>query len=382
MEPILCLIRDLYFPAMVVLAFYFFILAITNIFQMRRHTVPAEEIRNGPMVSVLIPVRNEEENIERCLVSLCDQSYQNYEILVIDDNSTDNTMKILKKMSRENPKIRFFTGNPLPDAWYGKPYALQQLSTEARGEILIFTDADTIHRPSSISWAVTNIKASQADFVSGYVGQKLLTFGERVTVPLMFFLTGFIIPLWMNSRTKFSVFSAAVGQFIVIKRTVFRQIGGFETIKKKTSEDMYLARYVKEQGYRTMFLDISDQVQCRMYAGYRAAMEGIGKNIFDFLGKNTLIIFFIAFAVFFFLFLPFPLFFYLTANQSIHAVNLLVVNILYTLTWMILFLDRKITWYYALLWPLMFLNLLYMAGWSWFKTVSGQGFLWKGRVVT
>ncbi|MDR1949320.1 MAG: glycosyltransferase family 2 protein [Spirochaetaceae bacterium] len=382
MEPILSFVSDVYFPVIVVLAFYFFILSLTNIFQMRRHTVPAEEILGGPMVSVLIPVRDEEENIENCLASLCDQSYQNYEILVIDDNSTDNTMNILKKMSRKNPKIRFFTGNPLPNAWYGKPYALQQLSVEARGDILIFTDADTIHRPSCISWAVTNINSSKADFISGYVGQKLLTFGERVTVPLMFFLTGFIIPLWMNSRTKSSLFSAAVGQFIAVKRRVFQRIGGFETIKKKTSEDMYLARYVKEQGYRTMFLDISGQVECRMYAGYRAAVEGIGKNIFDFLGKNTLIIFLIAFSVFFFLFLPFPLFFFMTANQSVYAVNLLVVNILYTLTWMILFLDRKIAWYYALLWPLMFLNLLYMASWSWFKTVSGQGFFWKGRVVT
>jgi chlorobactene glucosyltransferase len=382
METILYLIRDLYFPAIVVTGFYFFILAATNIFQMRKNTIPAKNIQDGPMVSVLVPMRNEETNIENCLNSLCNQTYQNYEILVIDDNSIDNTMTILKKMSRENKQIRIFSGNPLPEAWFGKPYALQQLSKEARGDILVFTDADTIHSPESISWAVTNIINSKADFVSGYVGQRLLTFGERVTVPLMFFLTGFIIPLWLNNLTKLSFFSVAVGQYIAIKRDVFRQIGGFEAIKKKTSEDMYLARYVKGQGYKTVFLDISGHVHCRMYAGYRAAVEGIGKNIFDFMGKNSLIILLVALAVFFFLFLPFPLFFFMAASNSVYAVNLFLVNILYTLTWMILFIDRKITWYYALLWPIMFLNLLYMAGWSWFRTISGQGFLWKNRVVT
>jgi chlorobactene glucosyltransferase len=382
MENMLHFVQDLYFPIIVVLGFYFLILAITNIVQMKMHTFPAREVRGGPMVSVLVPVRNEEENVERCLNSLCDQTYQNYEILVIDDNSTDTTPDILRRMSRNNPKIRIFSGKALPDSWFGKPYALQQLSDEARGDILIFTDADTTHRPSSISWAVTNINSSKADLISGYVGQTLLTFGERVTVPLVFFLTGFVIPLWMNRLSKLSFFSAAIGQFIAIKKSVFSEIGGFEAIKKRTSEDIFLARYVKKQGYRTMFLDISDHVQCRMYAGYRAAIEGIGKNIFDFLGKNTVIILLIMAAVFFFLFLPFPLFFIMAASHSEYAVYLLIVNILSTLTWMVLFLDRKITWYYAVFWPLIYVNLIYMAGWSWFRTVSNQGFLWKDRIVT
>jgi chlorobactene glucosyltransferase len=372
---------EFYFPAMVGLAFYFFILASVNIFEMRKYTFPAA-LTNGPLVSVLVPARNEAKNIERCLRSLENQSYRNYEILVIDDNSCDETWQILTRLAGENPRIRIYRGAPLPEDWYGKPYALQQLSLEARGDIIIFTDADTEHRPSGISWTVTNMGRSGADFISGYVGQTLGSFGERITVPLMFFLTGFIIPLFMNKYTKFSLFSSAVGQYIAIRREVFVSVGGFAKIRKKTSEDMYLARHVKEQGYRTMFLDLSEQVQCRMYSGYRNAVEGIGKNIFDFLGKNTLLVFGVMAAVFFFLFLPFPLFFIISAGHGIYAGHLLAVNILYTLTWMMLFLDRKITWYYALLWPLLFLNLLYMAFWSWFKTVSGQGFLWKGRTVS
>jgi chlorobactene glucosyltransferase len=381
MQIIAAALVELYYPVIVFLALYFFILALSNIVEMHTHTVPPE-ITEGPMVSVLIPVRNEEDHIENCLESLCNQDYQNYEILVIDDNSTDKTMAILNRIARNRKRVRVYSGASLPEDWYGKPFALQQLSGKARGDIFMFTDADTIHNPSSVSWAVTNMTRSKADFVSGYVGQILQTFGEKITVPLMFFLTGFIIPLGINKLTRFGFFASAVGQFIVIKKEVFEQVGGFNAVKKKTSEDVYLARHVKTQGYHTMFLDLSDQVRCRMYTGYRKAVEGIGKNIFDFLGKNSLLLFIIFFVILFFLLLPFPLFWFEAAAHGSHAANLLAVNILYSLTWMILFLDRKITWYYALLWPLMFLNLLYMAGWSWFKTLSGQGFIWKGRIVT
>jgi chlorobactene glucosyltransferase len=372
---------EVYFSLVVFLALYFFILALSNILEMHSHTFPPE-LTDGPMVSVLIPVRNEEDHIENCLSSLCGQDYRNYEILVIDDNSTDKTMAVLDRIVRNNRRIRVYSGASLPDDWYGKPFALQQLSGKARGDIFMFTDADTIHNSSSISWAVTNMTRSKADFISGYVGQTLLSFGEKITVPLMFFLTGFIIPLGMNKFSRLGFFSSAVGQFIAVKRDVFEQVGGFNAVKKKTSEDIYLARHVKARGYTTMFLDLSDQVKCRMYCGYRKAVEGIGKNIFDFFGKNSLLLAAVFFAIFFFLLLPFPLFFLEAVVRGGHAINLFIVNCLYTLTWTILFLDRKITWYYALLWPLMFVNLLYMAGWSWFKTVSGQGFLWKDRIVT
>jgi chlorobactene glucosyltransferase len=376
----LILLRDIYYTTLVVLAFYFFSLSLLNIIDMRRHTLKAKN-KSGPLVSVLVPARNEEENIGACLDSLCNQSYQNYEILVIDDNSTDNTAAIIRAIAEKDSRVRLFSGTPLPDDWYGKPYALQQLSREARGDIFIFTDADTIHSSESVSWTVTNIVESKADFISGYVSQEFHSLGERLTVPLMFFLTGFAIPIMFNRYFKNGTFAAAVGQFIAIKSDVFAQIGGFEPVKKKTSEDVYFARHIRERGYRTAFIDIKDHVRCRMYYGYRAAMKGIGKNIFDFFQQRSAVMLVIALAVLFFLFLPFPLLFIEAVTQGSHIFQLVFVNIFYTLTWTMLFIDRKINWPYALLWPLMFLNLLYMAAWSWFRTVSGKGFLWKGRIV-
>ena len=369
-----------YYPLLIAVAAYFFLFSLANHYEIWRFTL-ASEIFDGPLVSILIPARNEERHIERCLTSLRNQVYKNYEILVLNDNSTDHTLDILNRIAAEDSRVRVVNGKPLPDDWYGKPFALHQLTQEARGEILVFTDADTVHTPTSIAWGVTNLHGLKADMVSGYIGQIFLTFGEIVTVPLMFFLTGFAIPLFLNRFVKVPWFSAAIGQFIVVKRNVFDAIGGCETFKKKTSEDIYMCRCIKSKGYSTRFLNVTEHVQCRMYKGYHAAVEGIGKNIFDFMGKSSVIMVILLIAVFFFLFFPFPLLFFCIAHSSPWTLHIFAVVALYTLTWVFMFLGQRLNWWYGFLWPLFFLNLLYMAVWSWFRTLSGRGFLWKDRVV-
>jgi chlorobactene glucosyltransferase len=142
-----------------------------------------------------------------------------------------------------------------------------------------------------------------------------------------------------------------------------------------------MSRHIKRMGYDSRFLNITEHVRCRMYSGYKNAVEGIGKNIFDFLGKNTLVLFLMAIAIFFFLFFPFPLLVGCAINKSPWIWHILFANILYSLTWLFMFLGQRLKWWYGLLWPLMFLNLLYLAGWSWFRSVSGKGFVWKDRKV-
>jgi len=374
-------ISPFYFPLLVGVSVYFFILSLANHYEMWRFT-SASQIFDGPMVSVLVPARNEERNIERCLNSLRNQVYKNYEILALNDNSTDGTLKILDRIAASDGKVRVINGKPLPDDWYGKPYALHQMAREAKGEILIFTDADTIHTPTSIAWSVTNMYDLKADMISGYIGQIFFSFGEIITVPLMYFLTGFAIPLFLNRFTKLPWFSAAIGQFIVVRKAVFDAIGGCSSFRKKTSEDIYMSRYIKSKGYNTRFLNITEHVKCRMYNGYHAAIEGIGKNIFDFLGKSTFLIFFIMILIIIFLVLPFPLLFVCIFTGSPWTWHLAAVAALNTLTWLFMFLGQRLNWWYGLLWPLMFVNLIYVGLWSWFRTISGRGFLWKGRKVS
>ena len=375
------LLSPFYYPALLVVGSYFFLLSLANHYEMWRFTF-APEIFDGPKVSVMVPARNEEKNIARCVESLRAQVYGNYEILILSDNSTDKTLEIAQGIAATDPRVKVFEGRPLPPDWYGKPYAMSQLADRAGGEILIFTDADTVHGPTSVAWAVTNMQKLRADMVSGYVGQVFGSFGEIITVPLMFFLTGFVIPLFMNRHVKAHWFSAAIGQFIAIRRKVFDDIGGCEAFRRKTSEDIYMSRLVKRKGYSTRFLNICARVSCRMYDGYKSAIEGIGKNVFDFLGKSTVFLATLLIIVFFFLFFPFPLLFLCLATSSPWTLHILIVVILYTLTWLFMFLGQRLPWWYGFLWPLLFLNLLYMAGWSWHRTVSGQGFSWKDRSVS
>jgi chlorobactene glucosyltransferase len=119
-----------------------------------------------------------------------------------------------------------------------------------------------------------------------------------------------------------------------------------------------------------------------MYNGYKAAVEGIGKNIFDFMGKKTIVLFFTMIMEFFSLFFPFPLLIGGIITGSPWTLHIIFVVVLYTLTWLFMFLGQRLNWLYGFLWPLLYLNLLYMAAWSWFRTVSGRGFLWKDRVVS
>ncbi|MDR0599000.1 MAG: glycosyltransferase [Treponema sp.] len=369
-----------YYTGLIVVAVYFFVMATANILEMKKRSL-SPKLKGGPFVSVLIPARNEEDHIERCVNSLRVQDYGDYEILVIDDNSSDSTYDRAREIARKDSRVAVYQGRPLPPDWNGKAFALHQLAAYARGDILLFTDADTVHAPTSVSWAATNLQESGADFISGYVGQVLKTFGERITVPVMFFLTGFVIPMFLNKVIKFGYFSAAVGQYIAVRREVFQKTGGFEAVKNKTSEDIYMARHIKEQGYRTEFLDMADQVRCRMYNGFRAGVQGIGKNIYDFTGKNPWALVFIALLILFFFCLPFPLLVYSLLVRGPLPPQLLTACGLSTLTWLVLFISRKMSWYNAFVWPVMYLSLLCMVFWSFYRTVSGRGFVWKGRVV-
>ena len=180
------MIVTVYGCAVIIVALYFFILNLLNSIWIRNHTQKTYTV-SGPKVSVLIPARNEEKNIEACVVSFLRQSYQNYEIIVLDDNSEDATGQILERLQKENPSIlRIIKGKPLKTGWNGKPYAMHQLTDAAQGEIFLCTDADTVHSKDSVAWAVTQLEYFHADMISGYVNEKLETFGECMTVPVMY----------------------------------------------------------------------------------------------------------------------------------------------------------------------------------------------------
>jgi chlorobactene glucosyltransferase len=355
-------------------------LSLANILWLRSSSHKPVSTDRGK-VSVLIPARNEEANIRRCLDSLLDQSYANFEIVVLDDCSEDRTWQIITEYARRFPaRLQAVKGAPLPHGWCGKTHAMQLLSRYASGDYLLFTDADTIHSPESLAWAVTNINEHDADFLSGYVHQDLQSFGEALIVPTTYIMSAIVMPFWLIPRSNSSMLTMAVGQMVMFRRSAFEAIGGYSSVAEQISEDVFVARAVKKAGFRTIFLDLQDHVSCRMYQGYRNSFEGIGKNIYDFFKNQPTFFASVASALVAFIVLPLIL-----VPIEMHTGNpllrLSVFSVLcFVVAWSLTLYDRGLKWWVPLLYPLTFVHLLYMAWKSFGRAAANVGIVWKGRV--
>jgi chlorobactene glucosyltransferase len=361
---------------------YILLLSLSNVVWLRTSSRKPRVV-TGKKVSVLVPARNEEKNLGHCLDSLLDQTYADYEIVVLDDQSTDGTWGIIDGFARRFPaRVRGVKGEPLkPAGWLGKPHAMQQLSRHATGDYLMFTDADTVHGRESIAWAVTNIEAHGADCVSGYVFQEMNTLGERCIVPVQYLMSAMFLPLWMVAASSFPGISFAIGQLIMFRRHAFEAIGGYEKVRGKISDDLAIAHELKKAGFREVFLDLRHHVRCRMYEGYRESFNGISKNIYDVARNNTLLFAVAATLLATFAVLPLVLLpLQILSGSPATRFTLLCVG-LFFLSWALALWDRGLSWWTPLLYPVLFIHLFYMAWWSSAQAITGQGVSWKGRVV-
>jgi chlorobactene glucosyltransferase len=355
-------------------------LSLANILWLRSSGYRAVSADRGK-VSVLIPARNEEANIRLCLDSLLDQSYTNYEIIVLDDCSKDRTWPIIREYALRSPgRLKAVRGSPLPQGWCGKTHAMQLLSQYADGDYLLFTDADTIHSRESLAWTVTNINEHRADFLSGYVQQDLRSFGEALIVPTTYIMSAIVMPFCLIPRANSSMIAMAVGQMVMFRREAFEAIGGYASVATQISEDVFVARAVKKAGYRTVFLDLRDQVTCRMYEGYRNSFDGVGKNIYDFFKNQPAFFASVASVLVAFIVLPLVLA-VIEMQTGSPLLRLSVFSVLcFVLAWSLTLYDRGLKWWVPLLYPLTFVHLLYMAWKSFGRAAANAGVVWKGRV--
>lgn len=233
-----------------------------------------------PPVSILIPARNEAEKITRCINSLLDQDYPVFEVLVLDDQSSDATPAILEKMAATNPRLRLLAGQPLPDGWLGKNWACTQLADQAQGELLLFTDADTYYQPHALCALVDALTGEKADLLTGFPCQEMGSWGERLMVP--FFSWAFLsfIPLFLAHRMKLPFLSSAVGQMLLFRRAAYQAIGGHFSVREHIAEDLSLVRQVKITGLRWRMTHIANLVCSHMYHGHQQAFHGFSKNYF------------------------------------------------------------------------------------------------------
>ena len=229
-----------------------------------------------PAVSVIIPARNEEASLGDCLQSLVTQTGVASEIIVVDDHSTDRTREIAQSFPKE--QVRVIEAGPLPAAWTGKNNAVTTGARQARGEWLLFTDADTVHIPGSLARALTEAEENHADLLSYSPEQIAITFWEMATLPVVFAELARQYPPSVVSDPA-SPIAAANGQFILIRREAYDAVGGHVAIAGEILEDVALARAVKRSGRKIRFRYAPDAVRTRMYRNYSQLRDGWTKNL-------------------------------------------------------------------------------------------------------
>ena len=270
------------------------ILGVINLIFIKKPIVYSQN-NISSLVSVLIPARNEEVNIKRCLYSLIDQSYKNLEIIVLDDDSDDQTYNIVKDVSKNFSSIKLIKGERKSNGWTGKNWACHQLSKFAKGDFLLFIDADTKLQKNTISETVSEMNNNDVDLISLFPNRITNTAIDKIiSVTIGWFIFSCLPIIFSN---KNPMFSSAFGQFLLFRKGAYFSIGGHESIKDKILDDFELGRLITKRGYNLNVFDGTERISTFSYSTEKEALEGLSKSIFPFF-NNRLIPFLILLILF------------------------------------------------------------------------------------
>jgi len=254
---------------------------LLNLRSLKTPPIDGDIPKTTPLISVLIPARDEEKNIKICLKSLQKQDYPNFEILVLDDHSSDGTAKVVEQIAATDKRIQLLHGKPLPQGWAGKPFACYQLAKKARGSWLLFTDADTIHAPHSLRSTLALALKYNSSLLSGFPRQLTDSVPQKITIPVLYFIILSWFPLWWLQRSNHLRPSLAIGQFLLFPAKEYWRIGGHKAVKSRILEDVWMGVEINKHGGRHIAVDLSPIVSCHMYNDLGSIFEGITKWIYS-----------------------------------------------------------------------------------------------------
>jgi glycosyltransferase involved in cell wall biosynthesis len=246
---------------------------------------PRFERPSPPLVSAIIPAKDEELNLADCLSSVCRQTYPNLEILVVDDRSADRTPEIAHGFAARDPRVHVHSIEHLPRGWTGKTHALDQAVGHAHGQWLLFLDADTVHAPESLSVLMEFGRSEGASLVSLLPELNCLTFWERVVQPLAAITLMQSFPLHVVNDNR-SALAFANGQYILIERSAYEAAGGHRAVRERFVEDIGMADHVKSLGLPIRVALVRGLVSCRMYSSFSQLVRGWSRILYDALGRK------------------------------------------------------------------------------------------------
>ncbi|MDZ4768753.1 MAG: glycosyltransferase family 2 protein [Chloroflexota bacterium] len=235
--------------------------------------------RDPTLVSVCIPARDEAPIIADTIARLLAQDHPAFEIVLLDDGSSDGTAAIARRAAGRDPRVRIIEGRPLPPGWIGKNWACHQLSGVAQGKLLCFTDADVAWGDGALRALTATLIHRDADMVTVWSTQVTVTWGERLIVPLIAFVILGYLPTPLVHHTRSTAFAAANGQCLLFRRRAYDRIGGHMAVRASIVEDIAFARAIKRRGARLRMIDGAGMIACRMYDSWAAVRRGFAKNI-------------------------------------------------------------------------------------------------------
>lgn len=243
----------------------------------------------NPLVSILIPARNEEKNIGHLLRAIQKQEWQNFEVLVFNDQSTDKTAKIVEDLSKKDQRICLLNSEGLPDGWLGKNFGCYSLAQKAKGHYFLFLDADVLISDSIIAQTVAKVKKHKLGLLSIFPKQNMYTWGEYLTVPNMNFILLSLLPLIFVRVLPFSSMAAANGQFMLFNAKTYRETQPHSNFRNNKVEDISTAHFFKQKGIRIACLSGNPSISCRMYNSFNDAVNGFSKNVIMFFGNSGIL---------------------------------------------------------------------------------------------
>jgi len=323
-------------------------------------------LEREPFVSIVIPARDEERAIERTVRALLAQDYSAFEVIVVDDRSTDSTGAILAGIAAEDARLIVVHGEEPPAGWLGKTWALHQGSLRARGEMLLFLDADVHYAPRTLATAVEQIEASGLAMLFLYPHFEMSGLWENAVMPAVP-MTPFMFPLWLGERFPLPFLGLGGGTGNLIRRAEYDAVGGHEALRDAVVDDVGLAHHVRRNRHRTGVIRADHLVSVRMYHGLDEIVRGFTKNAFTAIGRSYLISAIFVVVLFLAHLFPFML-------PLIPVVVLIIVTRLIFFTAM-----RYPLWSALLLHPLLALVWIWITIRSaWITGVRGK-VTWRGR---
>lgn len=258
-----------------------------NIIYLVRLAPVRTPVADPPRISICVPARNEERGIRACLQSLLDQDYPDFEVIAVDDHSSDRTGEIMSTLAKENSRLTVLRGKDLPEGWLGKPFALHQAFNIAQGDYLLFTDADPVFQGYALNTAIAAMRDRELDMLTLMPQAEFGSFWERAVQPVIF---GFIASLtrFKNVNDPDNKSAMGFGVFLMFRRDAYEKIGGHEAGKADVLEDVLIAKRAKRAGLKLLVADAKKLFSIRMYFGLKEIWIGWRKNMFLAMKRSVL----------------------------------------------------------------------------------------------